>query len=362
MTDREMELLHAVLCLPTAPFREDAVVAFVRDRAGRHGVSFARDDAGNVLLSVGGDYRDARWLVTAHMDHPGFVVRARRGRTVHADFRGGVAERFFPGSRVRFLPPDGDVVARVSACAKGRRGPWLRCRAELIEPRPLPRGTIGMWDLPPLRVRGSRLHARACDDLAGTAAVLCTLERLARRKPPAPVAGLLTRGEEAGFIGALAACRGGSIPPDAAVVGIETSKAQPAAPLGGGVVLRVGDRARTFDPSVDAFLHAAAGKLARRDESFRFVRRLMPGGTCESTVYCAFGHRAGAVALPLGNYHNMADNGRIAAEVIDAGDFSSLVMLLAAVTRRKDLPADADAALRRRLDGLWQRRGRFLGE
>ena len=44
----------------------------------------------------------------------------------------------------------------------------------------------------------------------------------------------------------------------------------------------------------------------------------MPGGTCEATVYDAYGYTAAAVCIPLGNYHNM-DRGKkkIGPEYID---------------------------------------------
>ena len=88
----------------------------------------------------------------------------------------------------------------------------------------------------------------------------------------------------------------------------------------------------------------------------------MPGGTCESTAFCALGHMAGALALPLGNYHNQHPRGRIAPEFIHEGDFDCLVDLLVALAGNKRTPADTDADLRRRLDGLLKSQQKTLDE
>jgi len=338
-------------------------VAEVRHWAGRRGVAFSRDAAGNVILRCRrGRRRGPPWVFTAHMDHPGFVTTRRRGREVWAHFRGHVKPEYVLGSRVRLFPPGGEVCATIATRRAIKPPPWWSCRMVLDSPAAVPPGTVGMWDLPAFRRRGRRVSARACDDVAGTAAVVCAVDRIAAAETEANVIGLLTRAEEAGFVGALAACRLGTIPKDALVVGIEASKAQPGAPLGGGVVLRVGDRARTFDPALDAHISAVAAALARKRSDFRFTRQLMPGGTCESMVYCLFGYRAAALALPLGNYHNMGADGRIRPEQIDLGDFASLVELLAALAAVDRSPDEADAALRERLTKLLDEREHFLEE
>jgi endoglucanase len=79
-------------------------------------------------------------------------------------------------------------------------------------------------------------------------------------------------------------------------------------------------------------LHHIATELASENRDFRFQRRLMDGGTCEATAFCAAGYRAGGLALPLGNYHNMQglDGGPagIGAEHILVSDYVSEIELL----------------------------------
>jgi endoglucanase len=63
----------------------------------------------------------------------------------------------------------------------------------------------------------------------------------------------------------------------------------------------------------------------------------MPGGTCEATAFCAYGHEATCLCLPLGNYHNMVDidgvkagrrPARVGPEYISVADYHGLVELL----------------------------------
>jgi endoglucanase len=304
------------------------------------------------------------------MDHPGFSVAVAGGsgngsrKSVQAHLLGGVDRKYLRGGRVRFFGPAGEVVGTIISHRKPRQGaaaPWLLCRICLERAADLPAGTIGMWDFPALAFRGRRLLCRACDDVIGSAAVLCAMDEIVRRRLPARVTVLLTRAEEEGFIGALAACRDGRLPRGASLVAVEASREQPGAAPGDGVVVRVGDRSRTFDPTLTAHVSAVAADLVRRAKGFRYVRQLMPGGTCESTAYLLWGHAATGLCLPLVNYHNMGPAGRVAAEQVDTRDFDCLVQLMVALAADDRRPGDVDKALRSRLRLLLKSREGFLG-
>jgi endoglucanase len=58
---------------------------------------------------------------------------------------------------------------------------------------------------------------------------------------------------------------------------------------------------------------------------------LMPGGTCESSVYCSCGFSATGLCLALGNYHNMGPEGKPAPEEISFSDYENLVKLMETV-------------------------------
>ena len=99
--------------------------------------------------------------------------------------------------------------------------------------------------------------------------------------------------------------------------------------------------------------------------TWRWQRKLMAGGACEASVFCAFGHSATCVCLPLGNYHNMADLTAVQAgtntdkpapgrEYIAVADYHGLVDLLVACATELADPASANASsFRSRIDSLW---------
>jgi endoglucanase len=215
-----------------------------------------------------------------------------------------------------------------------------------------------MWGIGDARIRAHKLFARACDDVAGLAAILCMLDEICRRRSRVPCLAFFTRAEEVGFAGALAAVDCKTVPRHAIIVAVECSKAVPGVALGDGPVLRVGDKASVFTPAATAYCQVIAERLAGEDRSFAFQRKLMDGGTCESTAYCHYGYDATGICLPLGNYHNMdLLRGRIGPEFIDIRDFLNLVKWFVAlaespggtrfVGRHPGLHTRLDALLRR---------------
>ncbi|BAM04861.1 zinc-binding metallopeptidase family protein [Phycisphaera mikurensis] len=355
LDDRTRKLLLTLTSLPTAAGEEDAVLASVRAWAKRRKrILLAADAAGNLTLRLREEAGGGPpVLLVAHTDHPAAVVAGidpGDPRRLRARFRGGVSEPHFRGSAVRLWRGGrrcgrGVVVGvdRREASGPDADDPVLAVAfARPVEAEP---GDVLAWDLPAARVRGSRLQAPACDDLAGVAAALATLDAQARRRSidpgEAPLRVLLTRAEEVGFVGAVAACLAGTLEPDARVIVLECSKASAEAPLGAGPVVRVGDRSSTFDPALTAAVASAAAELAGAPvpggtPAFRWQRKLMTGGTCEATAYAAFGLAATCVCVPLGNYHNMSDTrpGTIEREVISLRDFGGMLRLLAALPAR----------------------------
>ncbi len=372
---RVRALAARTMACPTAPYREGAVIAWVREfAAGAPSLLVREDNDGNLELRRRGVPRSRAPLVfNAHMDHPGFrALRSTRGRRavrIDALFLGGVRPEFFPGAHARFFASDGadaaadTVRARVVEARPDRRSGELRVRLEARHP--VRRGAFGMWDLPAFREnrakRGLRLEGRVADDLAGVTAILALFERLERIDPARriDVRAVLTRAEEVGFVGALAIASAGRLPPGARVIAVEASKALPNAPRGAGPIVRVGDRSSVFDDGLTRWVDAVARDLAasRGSGRFRYQRRLMDGGTCESTAYQQYGYRTTGICLPLANYHNMSERGTIAAEAIDFSDLVGLVRLFEGMVRRdRECPRRGSAdPLRKRLDALYRR-------
>jgi len=338
------------------------VVEYVRQFvAERPRLRLCHDRHGNLLIELPGRKRTPRWIFTAHMDHPGFVAtRMIDAQTVEADFLGYVLGDFFNGEGVRFFDGQREIPAVVQSHVPGKNRP-VPGKALLRVGKEVPRGAPGMWDQGMGRFRSGKFYSRVCDDLAGAAAALQMLDLLHEHPAAATVGVLLTRAEEEGFIGAIAA----SMQPTLLrksdrLIAIECSAMQPFAPQGNGAIIRIGDRTSVFNSSLSYFISQQAGKLAERDRSFKHQRALMPGGTCEATVYDVYGFTAASICVALGNYHNMnAAKKKIGPEFIDVNDWKNMVKLFVRVAEHGHTYEPGHAALKKRLEkrfGKWKRR------
>ena len=358
------QILVELCSAPTAPFVEERVIAFAERFAKERRLRISRDKVNNLLLELPTRRRAGkpRWVFTAHMDHPGFVAESMLDRrTLSARFHGGVEASYFVGAKVTFFPPGGEVSARVIACQVDEEnrpiGATLRVEGEA------PPGTPGMWSQGEGRITGKRFLSRVCDDLAGAAAALAMLDALRQARPAVDIAVLLTRAEEEGFIGALAAVKNRALlRRNDRVIAIECSAAQPFAPQGAGAIIRIGDRTSIFNSSLSYFLNQVATDLSKTDKAFKFQRALMPGGTCEATVYDVWGYHAGSICVPLGNYHNMDKaKGKIGREYIDLGDWESMVKLFIALAQRGHEYEPGHKALKERLEKRYAKFAKLLG-
>lgn len=347
------DLLTRVCSIPTAPFAESRVLAFVDQFARRNRMSLAQDEFGNRLLQIGPKAGRRRLVFVAHCDHPGMVaVRMSGPRTLLARFHGGVLSKFVEGTRVRFFDADREIPGRVERITRSSDRADFPAEVEVNVSSPVTGGSAGLFDQGPGRIRGGKFYSRVCDDLAGVAAILEAMRRVDRRKLRTPVAALITRAEEEGFIGAIAAVKSAKlIRRDDRLISVECSAVQPYARQGDGVILRVGDRTSIFHSGFTHWMHQQCEQMAAGDKSFRFQRALMPGGSCEGTVFDAHGYVAAAACVPLGNYHNMnRDTGKIGPEYIDLGDWKSEVKLFAHLMQRGHEVDLKFTGLRRRLN------------
>lgn len=407
--------LRTVTQIPTAAGRESRVVAWIEEWVrARPGLELVKDAAGNLHVAGTGlnpadQGATPPIYFTAHLDHPAFVVERIIGPgTVQVSFRGGVMDEYFKNARVVIFDHEddghpGEVRGEV-ACEPG---PFKHYLVELDEgkkhvgetPAPAERlavGDVGVWELPAAEEIEGCMHTWACDDLAALAAALAAYDVLYRAQREAGTKGgrresaeverqgggrgqdvrlLFTRAEEIGFIGAIAACRLGTMPRNARVLALENSRSFPESPIGGGPIVRVGDRLSVFSPGLTAAVASRAEEIAggpaevrasqKQSErpAWRWQRKLMAGGACEATVFCHAGYESTCLCLPLGNYHNMADLAAVQAgtnatppkvgrEFISLADFDGLVDLLVACGER--LPASPPIG--ERIEKLWAER------
>ena len=389
---REKFLLE-ITSLPTAAGREDRVIAAIEQwvKARKDRVVLSRDRFGNLTIARH-DFLEAcargvksgvkPVMITAHLDHPAFVVTAvrTRGKSVELDleFRGGVNDPYFKGAALEVFDAETrksydakitSLDAKVDPAAK----PFKTVVARLAKPaaaKHIAAGSIARWRFAKAEVKKGLAHTHACDDLAALAAALVAYDAISRDAACAHVALLFTRSEEIGFIGAIGAARGGTVPQGARLVCLENSRSFPHdSPIGAGPIVRVGDRLSVFTPELTNRIGDIAAAHAKDTPGFKFQRKLMPGGACEATAFASFGIASTCVCLPLGNYHNMQDIDGVAAgkvkakvgrEFISVDDFHWLVELLEVVARRLDDPAVA-AGHRALMDTLWSRHARIVG-
>ena len=118
-------MLRNVVTIPTAPFKEDLVSAYIQDWALSKEFDCTSDDSGNLFITYdncksqteGNDNRE-HWILEAHMDHPGFEAISQEGSIVSAWFRGGVKEEYFLGQDVVFFSDDEEVIGTIEGIVK----------------------------------------------------------------------------------------------------------------------------------------------------------------------------------------------------------------------------------------------------
>ena len=327
MNAAHYRLLTQLLSRPTAPFREQQVMDFVSSFLKRNAIPYFSDPAGNIVIGTpsASAYRallrtqgaEPVRLFIAHMDHPGFHGQRWLSPTrLQVEWHGGSPIQHLRHSRMWLANADGMVGEARLVRATLLRSRHAMDSAELRLARPLsamPSADSlygGFRFRAPVWRSGKRLYTQVADDLIGVFAVLAMARAHFRGKrgKRAPCIGLLTRGEEVGFIGAIAHLELGWLAKarrPIVAISLETSRTLPNAVLGKGPVVRLGDRRTVFDAGALQVLSDLAEKLLPG----RHQRRVMDGGTCEATAAIAWGLPAIGISVPLGNYHNQGFEG-----------------------------------------------------
>ncbi|OGQ84798.1 MAG: hypothetical protein A3F90_08270 [Deltaproteobacteria bacterium RIFCSPLOWO2_12_FULL_60_19] len=350
-----LRLLEQLLSLPTAPFHERFVSSFLCAELKAGGIDFLLDEYGNIVATDGGS--ECLLACVAHMDHPGFEIIHATATTAEAAWYGGVDAKYFIGARVVIYDRASGAIRARGTIATITKDPLGRVEKMALSVNGrVETGDFGTWNLAPYRRQGELIHTKGADDLVGCAAILTMLKELKRRGLKKGIRAVFTRAEEQGFIGTLGMIRGGALRQSAKIISVETSKALPGVVLGGGPVIRLGDRASMFDHRMVVFMDRVARELQKGDKSFRFQRRVMDGGTCEATPYQLSGHVSGGVAIPLRNYHNQGTT-RIGAEGVHIKDVEGAVRFLVEMAIRPEDFESATEELRRRIESGWVKYG-----
>lgn len=319
-----LEIAGRLMRCPAAPYFEELVAAEALKICREHRIRAQFDEFGNLFVRAAGTVGHRPLVLAAHMDHPGFSIqKQQKGEVCVGRFHGGVGDAYFKAGTKLLLMP-GRIKARLgNRISEKNREYEIRVNSELKKS-----AEFAVWDLPEFSLTKGIIRGRVCDDLIGVAAILTVLIQLRGTKAAAHVIGVLSRAEEVGFHGALALSESKHLPSNSVLVSLETSRETPPVKMGRGVIIRVGDRASTFDSAATRFLAEVATDLKKREPTFHFQRALMSGGTCEATAYQEYGYQCTGVCVALGNYHNCGPNEKIGAEFVSLSDAESMCSLL----------------------------------
>jgi putative aminopeptidase FrvX len=327
MNKRQSDFLHQLLSIPTAPFREHLIRDEVVRRLRRREIPYFSDPAGNLVIGcasakqyermLGRHVREPVRVLVAHMDHPGFHGIGWRTRSrLQVRWHGGSPRKHLAGSPVWLADREGYVGKGILTGVKLHpRGTHLATAEVRVDRSSLERDKEaqelygGFRFRKPVWRSGQRLYTKAADDLVGVFAVVETALALFRKGAPRPpFIGLLTRGEEVGFVGAIEHLEQNWLQQalrPVVFISLETSRALPGAQIGKGPVVRLGDRAGVFDAGGLKVLSDVATKVLPG----RHQRRIMDGGSCEATASMLWGVPPVGISVPLANYHNQGIEG-----------------------------------------------------
>jgi len=321
MNKRLQKLVTDVLSIPTAPYFEHEVIDFITRFAERRNLPIRRDRYGNTIIR----YRKgtARPVaISAHTDHPGFEVLSSEGREVQAKWNGGRDPIHFPGSRVLVRNGNASIQGKIISELDGQRQFTIRTSKAIDSGKP----SYGHFDLVPCEFRGDLIYTKAADNLVNCAVILAVLDQLNRTKVDANFLAVFTRAEEVGLAGSVGLVKSKALAQSTPIIVLEASKELPGATMGSGPVIRVGDYLSVFDAKLDFGIHQLAKAYAESHRDFAYQRQLMSGGACEATLYAVHNRPVGALALPLGNYHNQGKP-KPAPEYVSASDVTNMVRL-----------------------------------
>lgn len=362
----------------------DFASRFLRQNA----IPFFSDPAGNIVVGSpsAAAYRallktrgvEPVRLFIAHMDHPGFHGQRWLSPTrLLVKWHGGSPIQHLRNSRMWLANAEGIIAEARLARAKLLRSRHAIDSAELrlahpLSPQPEAQSLHGGFRFrAPVWRQGKRLYTQVADDLIGVFAILAAARAhfRGRHGKRAPFIGLLTRGEEVGFIGAIAHLELGWLAKarrPLLAISLETSRTLPNAVIGKGPVVRLGDRRSVFDAGSLQVLSDIAEKLL----AGRYQRRVMDGGTCEATAAIAWGLTAIGISVPLGNYHNQGFEGGPdcagpngpAPEYVHIDDIDGLLALCQGLMQTGLAWADPWLSQRIKLRGNFARYRGFLSE
>ena len=92
------QLLEDILTIPTIALKEHAIHSALAQFAEQHNLTFQQDSAGNSYITYPGSESSPvagrPLFITAHTDHPGFIVTEVKDNHAICEFRGGLSAEY----------------------------------------------------------------------------------------------------------------------------------------------------------------------------------------------------------------------------------------------------------------------------
>lgn len=310
-----IELLKTLCALPGASGCEDAVRAFVLERAKPFADEIKTDSIGNVMIFRSGRKAfDRPIVVCAHMDEVGVIVKKiTEDGMLKFGFVGGVDPRVAIGRAVRFGDVQGVIgikAVHLTTASERRTMPKTKelyidigAESRAAAQAKVQLGDYGVFDSAVVPFGDDLLKAKAIDDRVGCAALLKLLED----EPPVDTWFCFTVQEETGLRGA--ATMAYALDPGFALVLEGTTAADLAevtdgkavCHVRGGVVLPFMDGATIYDAGLFELLRDACIK---RGIPWQTKTRVS-GGTDAGRIHKSrAGIRVCAAAVPVRYIHS----------------------------------------------------------
>jgi len=307
----EVSILEEISGIPTAPFYEELVYRYLNNFFEKFEknpcISFKRDEYGNMVVHYEGNLnsknRNLAYIV--HTDHPAFHLKTTENGELLANRVGGLNQGIVtPGSHVNLhkITEKGVNSSLGEIVKKTKLGEYVI--------KPAERGNFSFATLNVERFNigsDSVIRAPVLDDYAGISITLATFTEIVEKGVPINLYLIFHRAEEAGFAGAYGAILEEDLPRDCIVYSVEASpyikkensEIRKIAEMGGGIVIRTGDRCTVdYDTTAINLLKEASVGLKNVKEA------RMDGGTCEASLYYAKGYRTAGICLPISGHHN----------------------------------------------------------
>ena len=341
-----LHILSDLAKIPNTSFYEKEISDYIFKNLKDFVDKIYYDEFGNLIAHKKGTKNNVpSFAFVSHMDHPGFEVVGNDNDKLELKTLGGVSK--YAGqknNKLLIINSDNERIPITVSYkpkitnkiqdAREKEG-WLAndvIFSNINHDQNIINHQV-IFDLEDFFIdeKNNLIHMRSADDLAGCSSILQALKNISDQNIDGDVFGIFTRAEEVGLLGAIALAESGVIPIETNIISVETSSIIPGVNLGGGVIIRTGDRISTFDDSAEKYLINAANKLVNNNE-FKYQRKLMGAGGCEASAFKAFGYKVTGLAYPLGNWHNRGDK-KVEEEYISIFDLNTGLSLIEEVAK-----------------------------